>query len=189
MIVGRGKMSSNIDILAALTPSRRRWRDLTKRRLALGLFVAPILPVTGGGMLMRVLDPFGDTLDLATFCGAVLAAAILWSLAIGALYFVLIPRRTGVIGRASCLLLGIGLAASLPVAAALVAFGVNALSTHSPEDDVAMAFGLLPRDLYGLAVIVSLALIPFGALGGWVFWRVGVRPASPGASDLAGVFE
>jgi len=181
-------MSSNIDILEALTPSRRRWRDLGKRRLALAIVVAPILPVACGGMLIRLLDPFGDALDIAAFCGAVLGAAIVWSLIVGFLYFMLVPRRTGVIGRAGCLLLGIVLAFSLPLATALVLTAVNTF-TRSPEDDVTMMFGAMPSDLFGLAVMIGLALIPFGALGGWIFWRVGVRPASTAIRDFATVFE
>ena len=177
-------MARDLDRLTSLAPGQRRWHDLRRRRLGLGLAIAPILPVACGGLLIRFLDPFSDALDVAIFCGVVLGVAMAWSLLIGSLYVVLIPRRTGVIGRAGCLLLGIGLAVSLPPAAALSISGADALFHNAT-----MMFGVLPRDLYGLAVTLALALIPFGALGGWVFWRVGVRPASPGASDLAGVFE
>ena len=38
-------------------------------------------------------------------------------------------------------------------------------------------------------LILGLFLIPFGALGGWVFWRVGVYPARPRTIDVAPVFD
>jgi hypothetical protein len=41
-----------------------------------------------------------------------------------------------------------------------------------------------PSDLF-FATIVAVILIPFGALGGWVLWRAGVRPAQPKPIDVA----
>ena len=94
--------------------------------------------------------------------------------------------------RAHCLLLGAFLAFSLPAAAYLTSESVDwaigttphTARTDDPEDDA------LDATSDGrVAFIVGVVLIPFGTLGGWVFWRVGVYPARPKVIDLGTVFD
>ena len=40
-----------------------------------------------------------------------------------------------------------------------------------------------------LGAMLSVALAPFGLLGGWIFWRLAVRPAVTTLGDAAPVFD
>jgi hypothetical protein len=41
----------------------------------------------------------------------------------------------------------------------------------------------------GFFSILGAITLPFGLFGGWVFWRLGVRPATAPTQDLAAVFD
>ena len=40
-----------------------------------------------------------------------------------------------------------------------------------------------------MSTIVGFTFIPFGLLSGWVFWRIGVRPAQEPGLQAAAVFD
>jgi hypothetical protein len=166
-------------------PGQRHWRDLSKLRLFFGLAFAPVPPIALGALILMMLE---DGLIFAAF-GVILAIAETWSLPIGMLFLVL-SRRRGIVRRAHCLLLGAFLAASLPGATLLTSRAIDGL-TSAPQsqefDEEDFAFNG-PADST-LVVILGLVLIPFGTLGGWVFWRVGVYPARPRVIDVAPVFD
>jgi hypothetical protein len=94
--------------------------------------------------------------------------------------------------RAHCFLLGAFLAFTLPSAAYVTSNAVDWIfSTTSPSETSDDDFeGSLhgPSDS-DFIFILGLILVPFGTLGGWVFWRVGVYPARPKVIDVAPVFD
>ena len=106
--------------------------------------------------------------------------------------FLVVSRFRGVVRRAHCLLLGAFLAFSLPGAAYLASNTVDwvfsaAAGNQTPNDD-------FDDDFHGpsdatFVFVAGLVLVPFGTLGGWVFWRVGVYPARPKVLDFATVFD
>ena len=168
------------------SPNHRPWRDLSKRRLLLGLAFAPVPPIALGALILIV---FGAGVAFVPL-GSILAAAETWSMPIGTL-FLAVARFRGVVRRAHCLLLGAFLACSLPAAAYLVSqavdWGFAADPVDVSDDDFDGSFHG-PSD-GTFIVILGLFLIPFGTLGGWVFWRVGVHPARPRVIDVGTVFD
>jgi hypothetical protein len=168
---------------------RRHWRDLSKKRLLLGLVLAPVAGIGLGALVLLLFE--GMSGILWSGIGATLAAAETWSLPVGALYLI-VARRRGVVRRAHCLLLGAFLAFSLPAAAYLTSKAVDWIYGSPPEhgpadEDVDDVFQR--PSVGGLAVLTGLFLIPFGTAGGWVFWRVGAYPARPRTIDVATVFD
>jgi hypothetical protein len=146
--------------------------------------------VVTGGLLMQALDAgvlFGP---LLAFCGWVLAAADAWSLTAGSAVLLLIGRLRGTVRRGDCLLLGAGLAFTLPlianVADTLIDWATAA--QNDPDGWTTRAFEPLPSPFL---LMLSAFLTPFGVLGGWVFWRAGVRPAAmpPVDAEVATVFD
>lgn len=176
-------------ITAQHGPGLRLWRDLSKLRLFLGLAFAPVPPVVLGACILLLLGHgllFGSGLVFGVL-GAILAAAETWSMLVGTLFLVLSRLRGGV-RRAHCLLLGAFLAFSLPSAAYVASNTVDwAFSAITPAEE---DFDGFPGPSDGSFVfIVGLTLVPFGGLGGWLFWRVGVYPARPKTIDVATVFD
>jgi hypothetical protein len=166
-------------------PNLRRWRDLSKLRLFLALAFAPIPSYAVGLLVIMGMSP---PLDLL---GGILAAAEIWSMLVGTLYLVL-ARLRGVVRRAHCLMLGAFLAFSLPYAAftvdpALDWIAGNNPPAPSPEDEFVDDFEGPSNGAF--ALIVGIILTPFGTLGGWTFWRLGVYPAKPKDIDVAPVFD
>ena len=167
-------------------PSQRQWRDLSKLRLFLGLAFAPVLPIALGALILLSL---GGEMFISAF--GILAAAETWSMLVGTV-FLIAARFCGVVRRTHCLLLGAFLAFSLPSAAYVASaavdrvFAMTSPSEISDDDFAEISRG--PSD--GTFVFkLGLILIPFGTLGGWVFWRVGVRPARPKVIDVAPLFD
>jgi hypothetical protein len=169
-------------------PGVRAWRDLSKWRLLFGLALAPVPPIAVGVLILLMIE---DGLIFTSF-GVILATAETWSLPIGTLFLVL-SRWRGIVRRAHCLLLGAFLAFSLPAAATLTSATIDRISntTPAPEPDEDFDFdeGFHGPSDAGLVVLLGLFLIPFGTLGGWVFWRVGVYPARPKLAPIATVFD
>jgi len=166
-------------------PSQRQWRDLSKRWLLCGLVLAPLPPIALGAMILLL---FGAGI-VFTALWPVLAAAEIWSM-LGGVLFLLACRWRGGVRRAHCLLLGAFLAFSLPAATLLTSKTIDAFTSapHAEEfDEEELAFHG-PSD-GTLVFLLGLILIPFGTLGGWVFWRVGVYPARPRVIDVATVFD
>jgi len=162
-------------------PGQRAWRDLSKWRLLAGLAFAPMPPMALGSIILLML---GANL-IFTFLSPVLAAAEIWSM-IGGTVFLLLARLGGTVRRAHCLLLGTFLAFSLPYVGFLVGEAVDSILGPEPSADVLF---LLRSPSLGFSLVLGLILSPFGALGGWVFWRVGVYPARSKLVDVAPVFD
>jgi membrane-bound ClpP family serine protease len=164
---------------------QRSWRDLSKRWLLFGLVLAPVLPIALGALILLL---FGAGIFF-TGLWPVLAAAEIWSM-IGGTIFLLLSRWRGAVRRAHCLLLGAFLAFTLPTASMLTSRTIDAF-TRTPQ---AEEFDAEELSFHGpadstLVLLMGLILIPFGTLGGWVFWRCGVYPARPKVIDVAPVFD
>jgi len=168
-------------------PNLRHWRDLSKWRLLFGLAFAPVLPIALGALVLLSLA--GGIFIGAL--GGILAAAETWSMLVGTV-FLIAARYRGVVRRAHCFLLGAFLAFSLPSAAYVASAAVDrvfAMTSPSEISDEDFEEGFLGPSDGTFVFVVGLILIPFGTFGGWVFWRVGVRPARPKVIDVAPVFD
>jgi hypothetical protein len=167
-------------------PGTRLWHDLSKWRLFFGLAFAPVLPIALGALILLMLD--GDL--IFTSVGAILAAAEAWSMPLGTIFLV-VSRLRGTVRRAHCLLLGAFLAFSLPSATYVTSKAIDWAYGATPPSDEDFDFDDEfhgPSD-GGLVFVIGLILVPFGMLGGWVFWRVGAYPARPKILDVAPVFD
>jgi len=177
-----GTMLGWSKMAGAQETNRRAWRDLSKWRLLLGLAAAPVLPVAFGTLLLAILA--GDVLVSAV--ASILAVTEIWSMIAGTGYLVFARLRGG-IRRAECFLLGVFLAFTLPFAANFTTAAIDRMSGAAPAED---GWTSLEGPSDGtFSLVLGLMLIPFGAIGGWVFWRVGVRPAVPKGTDVAAVFD
>lgn len=168
-------------------PGHRPWRDLSKWRLFCVLAFAPVPPIALGAFLLWVLGTRMEVVPL----GSILAAAETWSLLVGMLY-VTVARSSGIVRRAHCLLLGAFLAGSLPAASFLTSQAVDWIYDIPPAPepvDAELADSLDGPSDGALVFVLGVALVPFGTLGGWIFWRVGVYPAQPKAINVATVFD
>jgi hypothetical protein len=168
-------------------PNQRLWRDLAKRRLFLALGFAPLPPFALGFLLIMVIGGGSPPTEALAIIGAFLAAAEVWSALAGTIFVLVLVWIRGALRRGDCLLLGVLLAFSLPYAV-LLADGVVDWVTGATPPEVAWDDFEGPSDRF-FATIVAVILMPFGALGGWILWRVGVRPAEPKTLDVAPVFD
>jgi hypothetical protein len=176
---------TNTSIIEREWPGQRHWRDLSKRRLFFGLAFAPVPPIALGALILLLLGAG----IFFTALWPIVAAAEIWSM-IGGTIFLGLSRWRGAVRRAHCLLLGAFLAFSLPAAAMVTSKTIDAFtSTPRAEefDEEELSFHG-PADST-LVLLMGLILIPFGTLGGWVFWRIGVHPARPKLIDVAPVFD
>jgi hypothetical protein len=161
-------------------PAKRRRKNLRMPRVLLALIVAPLL----GGVIMTFLFYLISTIGrneslmrLDDLAMSVISPS-LWSLVCGLAYLQTITRWRGEIARYECLLLGFGSSFLFPSAL----FGSMPLLRGEPPQWFEWG------DLQYLAM-VGLICAPFGVLGGWLFWRLGIRPAKAPTTDFAAVFD
>jgi len=160
----------------ALPSTQRRWRDIGRWRWALGLAVAPLGPIALVSLLLTpIIGIFGPVIG-----GAIAVAASVWSLLLGFGYFYTVARMRGRVARSECILLGVFVAATLPAAVVTAIYAF---------DDPRTFFGLVSSGGMPAVFAWSLLFAPFGGFGGWLFWRIGVRPVKMPVVDLAAVFE
>ncbi len=174
-------------LLEQQRPNQRLWRDLSKVRLFLALGFAPLPPFILGFLLIKMWVGALPT-GILTLFGGILAAAVVWSMLGGTVFLLMLAWMRGALRRGDCLLLGVLLAFTLPFAAFLADAGVNWLTGATPPD-AASWDDIEGRSDRAAALFVGIVLIPFGALGGWILWRIGVRPAKPQMIDVAPVFD
>jgi hypothetical protein len=126
--------------------------------------------------------------EMLAIIGGLLAAAEVWSVLGGTIFVLVLVWIRGALRRGDCLLLGVLLAFSLPFAALLADAVVDWITGAGPPDAVGWDDFEGPSDQF-FAPIIAVILVPFGGLGGWILWRVGVRPARPKPIDVAPVFD
>jgi hypothetical protein len=163
-------------------PHQRRWLDLRMGRLFSALMLAAGVPwvvliVVAAPHYVGVTSPTDILYGLA---GGLIYLEV-WFLAVGLLFLFAVCRRRGNIRRGDCLLLGTLLTCSFLVFAVVVVFAVG-LSLEGGA-----GYGTVSQ--FMTAIAVSIVLIPFGLLSGWVLWRVGVRPAKEPDLRVAPVFD
>jgi hypothetical protein len=154
-----------------------RSADLPLGRVLLALAVAPLLGATLMTLGISIASPYHDGTRWPELALSMLAP-VAWSLICGLAYLRTIARMRDQIARAECLLLGCGSGLLLPFVIDVT--GTLFLLERLPTVDWTHI------KVYLLAGLFTL---PFGLFGGWVFWRIGVRPAMPRTRDLSGVFD
>jgi|SRR6185369_12064989 len=185
-------MVTSSEVLHGPSPKHRRWRDLKIWRLAIGLAIAPALPILGVDMCAAALGALDGMLQLPFlwFLLIVLGSTGAWSLIAGFMYVLVIVRRRGILGRNECLLLGVGAAFLLPFAL----FAADALIDNRWSEGWRRWQILDPQinvlsETIGFAIQIGLFLALFGLPAGWAFWRIGVYPAKFSGAELAKVFD
>jgi len=159
------------------TSLQRAWRDLGKWRLVGGLMLAAcVLWMVSGATLVLDPDPLPHPVGAVAF---VLIVVEVWFCALGLAYLFLVVRRSGILRRRDCFLLGTLLTSLFPPLVVVIMAWISP-DPESPD---------FPWAFEGVAIGVGILLIPFGLLTGWIFWRVGVRPARAQDIDSAPVFD
>jgi len=165
---------------------------LDQRRALFAIFLMPLLPVATVFVLLLYLA--NQTLPVESFAALTAWTASTWvALAMGGLAFLHVVSRGGHgIGRASCFACGGGAAFLLP--------GVFWLAGTMLGWLVA-PIGALVADMFSdhqsvfsniaLLALIGTFLLPLGLLGGWLLWRIGIRPsrARPTPSSTATIFD
>jgi len=164
------------------TPVRlyRRWEDLSFLRLAFGLAVPPLIPATLAGAAF--LADSNHNVQPVLY---LLAAGPVWTLSIGAAYLLLVARRRGRLRRLECLLVGTLLACAAPFAYWLIDLGFGAML----GDPLSMWSDEVGQERHATCAVVAIVLAPFGALGGWLLWRIALVPAKLPLPDVTAVFD
>jgi len=127
--------------------------------MLIGLVAAPIF-----GILVAHLGVFllGEVpLPVSLLIAASLAAE-LWSVVGGLLWLYMIVRSRGGVGLKGSITMGVACAVTLAIAALFI--GVLAVDRTPSWVD---AF---------LGLLFALPTLVAGAVGGWIFWRISVRP-------------
>jgi hypothetical protein len=170
-----------ISVREPASGNTRRVADLELHRVVPALLLAPLLPAL---LLMAVaLLPDSD-IGVATervnwrMLAYALGMPETWSLICGVAYMQMAARIRGTISRVECLMLGCGSAFLLPT------FLVTAADTIDR-----MAAPQISVRVLQYCAVAGLFALPFGLFGGWLFWRIGVRPARETAPDVSAVFE
>jgi hypothetical protein len=159
----------------------RRWQDLRFSRLLVGLMLAPVVPILLSApvffyFMQTADDPFPFEWQVA-FTVAYVVVAEMWSIITGLLWLYTVTRWRGRLGRLGSLILGAVCSFLFPV---LMTFGGALYETDN--------LGRWMNEAAFMTVMVGLMAVPAGLLGGWVFWRIGVRPEAPPPQELAPIF-
>jgi len=159
----------------------RRWRDLRTGRMIAALVLAPGISFI---LLMVIITlAFGLPSDPSLNVMHVGSAALtfeLWYLAVGFAYLFVICRRRGYVRRRDCLFLGM-LGFCLFPQLEVIFGGSLSGNLIDPQEGIG---GILSAVVGG-----ALDFLPFGLLSGWIFWRLGVRPAPLREFGMAQVFD
>jgi hypothetical protein len=148
--------------------------------MAMGLILAPILPALVGIALVGL--PRGDFRNFDTWFiwGTAALLSLPWSFFAGGYYLWRKRRKGFTIERFQCLAAGATLGFSLPF--------LHIALWLTYEWIIRGSLGPFSSIMVLIAPFGGLLLIPFGLLGGWVFWRVAVRPVPITVQQLAEAF-
>jgi hypothetical protein len=168
-----------------LTPRHRRWRDLHAGRLLLGLAIAPLI-VTILLCLAWVIDgEMASEEIIAATIGILIFATAYWQVG-GWGYLLVVTRTRRRIARIECVILGVALVDLVPPLLLVLLFTIDG------KQGAAAIFGGHEPSALIVSAAVAIATIlfaPIGLLNGWLFWRVGVRPAPMPHPDVSAVFD
>jgi hypothetical protein len=163
--------------LETLRSTERRWEDLRTWRLWLGISLGPMLlfALFTSITLADAQSTAGNYLWLLYFA----IPSLGWPLVSGWTYLLAVVHSRGVITRRGCLLLGVTTFAVLPPT---VLFFATILGSRSVLADFVEELNQRPAAALSTLAWVETACVLFGLLNGWVFWRIGVRPAVTNAT-------
>jgi hypothetical protein len=156
---------------------QRAWRDVNKARVVFGLGLAPIFPSaiswtwTGLTTDNVDIDDFIFTSIVSTGLG------MCWCIGVGSLFLLWLGRTYGLVGRFNCLALCGTLTFSMPLVTSLIAFSTG--PHRSITENVGTILG---------SAVIGLGLAPLGIFGGWVLWRIAIRPAAVPVQEMAEIF-
>jgi uncharacterized integral membrane protein len=162
----------------------RRWEDLRGWRLSLGLCLGPIAMALIYD-LIRVLDMGVTAEEFVAETILILVIGIGWTMISGWAYLLAVARQRRRIARRECLLLGTIVAVLMPLALLVIVFAMQG------QAGVAETFGTEGSTEWPIvsALFVFSLFGVLGVLGGWLFWRFGVRPTPEPDPDVSAVFE
>lgn len=165
----------------ATTTYLRPWQELKLSRIVLGLAVAPIVPLILSVPLILLARKGMNPPTLVVGIGVAVICLLvveLWSIGSGLAWLYTIARARGRLGRQGCLVLGSVCSFLFLV---IVLFSGAMMFERDPRDFMIHTFGLM-------VLVLAVPALLGGLLGGWIFWRVSVRPISQTAA-LAPVFD
>ncbi len=137
------------------------------------LGAAPILPGTLFWVFVGLTSDRATTNDLLIAGAFSIFLAMCWFIGVGSLFLFWVGRRYGQVERFTCLALCGTLAFSLPLLSSLIWI----------TEDAGESLGAI---LVG--AIIGLVFTPLGMFGGWVLWRIAIRPAAIPLREMADVF-
>jgi len=168
-------MSAIIETKLSSDPTRRNWSDLNFATVTFALVAGPLIPF--GLFALPALLVTGWIFPFLLVIAFVLA---IWSLVSGYAYILFVTRLRGGIGRRESVLLGMATACSMLFVISAAAWISNTDSGSSTAFDSGETSS-------AVFLLFGILCLPLGALGGWIFWRIGVRPKA--SADLARVFD
>jgi hypothetical protein len=154
---------------------QRAWSAVRKARVVWGLAVAAIVPCAAFWLSIS-LTLERDRILLHGFLSTGVLA-LCWFIGMGTLFLAWLGRTYGTVGRFNCLALCATLTFSLPLISALIG-----AATSPPFDPIESL-----ADILGGAAL-GLLFAPLGIFGGWVLWRIAIRPAAIPLKELAEAF-
>ncbi|WP_395019917.1 hypothetical protein [Dongia sp.] len=154
---------------------QRAWRDVNKAHVVFGLALASLAPVAPSAIFIWLTADDAGAFDWIGFL-SIFGIATFWFVAGGSLFLFWHGHRTSTVERFDCLSLCASVSALLPAATGLTV-AVLTSDLHPPS------FGLV----LGLA-FVGLCLALPGLFGGWLLWRIAIRPAARPLREIAEVF-
>jgi hypothetical protein len=148
-----------------LKPSERDWRALRPAWLIAGMALAPVIPAALSAPIVWLAialsgHPWPSESVAKNVAGYLLVAEA-WALVVGLPAVWVMSRVTDRLSRKGCLL-----------PRALGAF-------TAPFVDLLLDGSRFELGLIEFMGSIGLFAIPFGVVGGWIFWRIAAYPACP----------
>jgi len=155
----------------------RSWREVRKANVVFGLAVASLPPVAPFIAFMGFVTVEDFALsDIVIPFLFLIGLAIFWFIAAGSFFLFWHGKRLEIVERFDCLSLCATLTFMLPTIISLSALVfTDKLDMGSPGTILVL----------GLA---GLFLTPLGMFGGWMLWRIAIRPAARPLREIADVF-
>jgi len=188
-------MTGTIQPILSADQKARRWRDLSFLRVTIGLVTAPaIANVVAMSLTYAALVLFmpWDDWRFTVKDAEVSEMTIMWWFIVCLTYLLLVTRRIGRIARYECLLVGAAAAAIAPLGLAFpwsILYRAEFIGVGAAIDYMWADMKSNVQYTIFFMMMLALLLVPFGALSGWIFWHISIRPATTRIGDAAPVFE
>jgi|AraplaMF_Col_mMF_1032025.scaffolds.fasta_scaffold00492_11 predicted membrane channel-forming protein YqfA (hemolysin III family) len=156
---------------------QRAWREVRKASVVFGLAVASLPPAAPFVALLGFAsaDDFAIS-DMVIPFLYLIGLAMFWFIGAGSFFLFWHGKRLEIVERFDCLSLCATLTFLLPTIISLGAlFFTDELDMGSPGTILALG-------------LVGLCVTPLGMFGGWMLWRIAIRPAERPLQDIAEVF-